>query len=126
MKLALYLTPDTKITSDGGVPIVTQQNRIGLASMRMQVRTLALLSGLRTWHCRELWCRWQTWLGSGMVWLWHGLAAAALIGPLAWELPYAVGTALKRQKNKTKQNTDKWVNTNSIFLLCNITLHEKK
>ena len=27
-------------------------------------------------------------------------AAAALIRPLAWELPYAVGVALKRQTNK--------------------------
>ena len=25
---------------------------------------LALLSGLRIQHCRELWCRLQTWLGS--------------------------------------------------------------
>ena len=24
----------------------------------------ALISGLRTWHCCELWCRLQTWLGS--------------------------------------------------------------
>ena len=35
--------------------------------MRMQVRSLALLSGLRMQHCRELWCRSQTWLGSGIA-----------------------------------------------------------
>ena len=29
--------------------------------------------------------------------------AAALIGPLAWELPYALGAALKRQKQKTEK-----------------------
>ena len=30
------------------------------------------------------------------TWLWRRLAAVALmIGPLAWELPYAVGMALK-------------------------------
>ena len=29
------------------------------------------------------------------LWLWHRPAAAALIHPLAWELPYAVGVALK-------------------------------
>jgi len=23
-----------------------------------------LASGLRIWHCRELWCRLETWLGS--------------------------------------------------------------
>ena len=27
----------------------------------------ASLSGLRIWHCRELWCRSQTWLGSGVA-----------------------------------------------------------
>ena len=30
-----------------------------------------------------------------LLWLWCRLAAAALIGPLAWELPYAEGAALK-------------------------------
>ena len=33
-----------------------------------------------------------------LLWLWCGLAAAALIRPLAWELPYAAGVALKRRK----------------------------
>ena len=36
-----------------------------------------------------------------LLWLWCRLAAAALIGPLAWELPYAIGVGPKR---KTKQN----------------------
>ena len=36
-----------------------------------------------------------------LLWLWHRPAAATLIGPLAWELPYAAGVALKRQ-NKIK------------------------
>ena len=31
-----------------------------------------------------------------LLWLWCRLAAAALIRPLAWELPYAVGAALKK------------------------------
>ena len=35
-----------------------------------------------------------------LLWLWHRLAAAALIQPIAWELPYAEGAALKRQKKK--------------------------
>ena len=62
--------------------------------MRMQVWSLALLSGLRILHCCELWCR---------------LAAAALIWPLAWELPYATGAALKRpgKKKKRKKNKNK-------------------
>ena len=46
------------------VPVVAQQKRIQLVSMRMQVRNLASLSGLRIWHFRELWCRLQMQLGS--------------------------------------------------------------
>ena len=30
-----------------------------------------------------------------LLWLWHRLAAAAQIQPLAWEPPYATGMALK-------------------------------
>ena len=33
-----------------------------------------------------------------LLWLWLRLAAAAPIGSLAWELPYAAGVALKRKK----------------------------
>ena len=33
-------------------------------NMRLQVRSMDLLSGLRIWRCCELWCRSQTWLGS--------------------------------------------------------------
>ena len=32
--------------------------------MGMQVRALALLSGLRIWRCHEMWCRSQTQIGS--------------------------------------------------------------
>ena len=42
-----------------GVPIVAQQKQIRLASMRMQARSLASLSGL--------WCRSQTQLGFGVA-----------------------------------------------------------
>ena len=38
-----------------------------------------------------------------LLWLWHRLEATALIGPLAWEHPYAVGVALKRQRDKKKK-----------------------
>ena len=38
------------------------------------------------------------------LWLWHRLAASAQIGPLAWEPPYAMGVALKRQKTEKKKS----------------------
>ena len=33
-----------------------------------------------------------------LLWQWCGPKAAALIGPLAWEPPYAVGAVLKKKK----------------------------
>ena len=44
-------------------------------------------------YCLELWCRSQ-------MWLWCRLAATAPIGSLAWKPPYAMGTALKWQRQK--------------------------
>jgi len=38
-----------------------------------------------------------------LLWLWCRTAAAALIGPLAWETPYTAGMALKRKKKKKKK-----------------------
>ena len=38
---------------------MAQQKRIWLVSMRMQLQSLASLSGVGIWHCRELWCRLQ-------------------------------------------------------------------
>ena len=35
-----------------------------------------------------------------LLWLWCRLVAVALIQPLAWEPPYAVGVALKSKKKK--------------------------
>ena len=38
-----------------------------------------------------------------LLWLWCRPAAVALIRPLAWEPPYAMRVALKRQKTKKKK-----------------------
>ena len=42
-----------------------------------------------------------------LLWLWQRPAAAALIQPLAWKLPYAASVALikkKKKKQKKKRN----------------------
>ena len=49
--------------SPGG-PVVASGYRTQLVSMRMPVRSLASLSGLRIWRCHELWRRLQTQLRS--------------------------------------------------------------
>ena len=40
-----------------------------------------------------------------LLWLWHRLAATALIRPLAWEPPYAAGVALEKAKTHTHTKT---------------------
>ena len=48
----------------------------------------------------------QMWLGSRVAMVWHGPAATAAIGPLAWEPPHAVGAALKKEKEKKKMRPE--------------------
>ena len=69
--------------------------------MRLWVRSLASLSGLRIMHCCEL-CGigHRCGLDPALLWLWHRPAVAAPIRPLAWELPYATGVALKSTQKK--------------------------
>ena len=50
-----------------GIPIVVQQKWIQLGTVRLRVRSLASLSGLRIRCCHELWCRLQTRLRSGVA-----------------------------------------------------------
>ena len=50
-----------------GVPIVVQWKQIQLGTLRLWVRSLASLSGLKIWHCHKLWCRSQMRLGSGIA-----------------------------------------------------------
>ena len=38
-----------------------------------------------------------------LLWLWCRPVATAPIGPLVWELPYAVGAALKKTKRQKKE-----------------------
>ena len=47
-----------------------------------------------------------------LLWLWHKPAATALIRPLAWEPPYAMGVTLKIQKEKKIQ---------AILKMCQLT-----
>ena len=57
-------------------------------NMRLQVRSLASLRGLRIWSC----------CGCGV----GQQLYVAPIRPLVWEPPYAVGLALKSKKKKRK------------------------
>jgi len=63
----LFKNNCVKNLSQTGVPVAVQWKRIRLGTTRLQVRSLASLSGLRIRHCYELWCRLQTRLGSGVA-----------------------------------------------------------
>ena len=54
--------------------------------------------------------------GSDPALLWP--ATTAQIQPLAWELPYAMGAVLKRQKGKKKKNQKLIRNLGSLFKFC--------
>ena len=59
-----------------------------LVCMRLWVWSLALLSGLRIRHCRELWCRTQMWLRSGVA------VAVALAGSCSSDSTSSLGTSI--------------------------------
>ena len=115
-----------------GVPIVAWRKQTWLGSMRMWVRSLTSLSGLKIQRCRELWCTLQMWCGSdlALLWPWCRPAAVALIRPLAWELPQAAGAALKsKTKPKKQHKIDKQQNLlhgagNYVqYLIINLYIH---
>jgi len=81
-----------------GVSGMAQWKQIQLGTVKFQIRAQALLSGLRIWCCCELWCSHRCGSDTTLLWLWCRLAAVALIGPLIWEPPYAMGAALKSNK----------------------------
>ena len=59
-----------------------------------------------------------------LLWLWCRLATVALIRSLAWELPYAMGVALKKRNNnnnKTK-NVKKNIYTHTYIYKTEIIL----
>ena len=78
--------------------------RIWLWTMRLRVPPLALLSGLRIWHCCGVSCK--RGLDLALLWRWHRPTAILSIRPLAWESPYATGSALKRPKKKKNNNNN--------------------
>ena len=84
---------------------MAQQKQICLASLRMQILTLAFLSGLRIWYCHELWRRSQMRLGSGIA------VAVAQADNCSSDWTPSLGNSIYRRhgpkKTKTKQNKKK-------------------
>ena len=69
----------------------------------MWVRSLALLSGLGIQCCRELWCRWQMWLGSGVA----VAVAVAVAGSCSFNLTPSLETSICLRCGPKKQTNQK-------------------
>ena len=77
-----------QLTRVTGFPVVAQQ----VKNLTSIYKDAGLIPGLLQW-VKDL----------ALPWLWCRPAAAAPILPLAWELPYAMGAALKRKEGKKKE-----------------------
>ena len=70
---------------------MVQQKQIRPGTMRLLVRPLALLRGLRMWYCHELWCRSQMWLKSCIA------VAVAKADSCGSDLTHSLGTSICRE-----------------------------
>ena len=88
---------------------MAQQKQIQLGTMRLQVWSLASLSGLGSGVAVSCGVGRRRGSDLGLLQLWRRLAAVALIGLLAWEPPYALGKALKsEERKKRKKSSEMW------------------
>ena len=92
--------------------MVAQQKRIRLGTTRLQVRSLASLSGLRIQRCRELWCRWQMHLGSCIA------VALVQAGSCTSHSTPGLGTSICRRGGPKKQKKLKFNVKVSASLEC--------
>ena len=108
-----------------GVPIMVQWKRIWLGTMRLRVQSLASLSGLRIWHCHELWCRSQTRFTSGIV------VVVVQAGSCSLDWTTSLGTSICRRSGprngiktkKRKKKVDKCMADYYHFLLFGVYLN---
>ena len=77
--------------------------------MRVQVQSLASISGLRNWHCHELWCRLQMCLGS------HIALAVVSAGGYSSDLTPSLGSSIchrcspkRTKKRRVRIVSSKW------------------
>ena len=82
---------------------MAQQKQIRLGTMRLRVLSLASLNGLRIRSCVSCGVGHRRGSDLALLWLWHRPVATALIRPLAWEPPYALGAAVRGQKTRKKK-----------------------
>ena len=80
--------------------MVARRKQTRLGTMRFWVRSLTSLSELRTSVAVSCGVGRRRGSDPMLLWLWRRPVAIALIQPLVWELPYAMGAALKSKTKK--------------------------
>ena len=93
--------------------MTAQWSRTGVVTMRMWVRSLASLRGLRI--AMSCGVGHKHGLDPALLWLRCRPAAVAPIRPLAWELPCAGVAALKSKKKKVEIPYFSWTHCPSEF-----------
>ena len=78
--------------------------------MRLWVRSLASLSGLRIWHCCALWCGLQTQLGSGVAVVRAGSYSSDSTPSLGTSMCHGYGP--QKTKKKKKKEFLSWLSRN--------------
>ena len=103
--------------------------RTQLVSMRMWVRFLALLSGLRVWCCHDLRCRSKIQLRSGMV----VAVAVAVASSCSSNSTPSLGTSIchscgpKNQKKKKRKYTFSfYLKATVMWLVVNLGMRETR
>ena len=89
-----------------------------LVSMRLQVWSLASLTRWRIWHCSELWCRMQMWLGSFVA------VAMVQASNCSSNSTPGLGTSMWCSRGPKKQ--EKYVYLSVAFLYMNNALSKKE
>ena len=69
-----------------------------------------MFNGLRIQCCQELW---SSGLDPLLLWLWCRPQLQLQFNPPAWEFPYALGVALKRQKKKKRWQAEDRIGVHS-------------
>ena len=88
-------------------PSRRSRNKSNQGSMRLQVQSLASLSGLRIQGCCELWCRLQTRFGSGIAVAVVEASSGCSISTLILGTSICCGCGSKKQKPKTKKTPNR-------------------